>query len=169
MSRGLNKAILIGHLGADPEVRTLPSGDTVANLSLATSDTWTDKTSGESRERTEWHRAVLFGRLADVAAQYLHSGSRVYLEGQLRTRPYQAPDGAERTVTEIVVDVGGRLLMLDSRASGATEPSSAHQRPSRSAPTPARPALRAPTPARARPSARAPRTSAAPVDAAVPF
>lgn len=126
MSRGINKVILIGHLGADPEVRALPSGDPVANLSVATSETWTDKTSGETRERTEWHRVVLFGRLAEIAAQYVRSGSKVYLEGRLRTRQYQASDGAERNVTEVVIDGRGALLMLDGRAepSAQTTPAS---------------------------------------------
>ena len=122
MSRGINKVLLIGHLGADPEVRALPSGDAVANLSLATNETWTDKATGETRERTDWHRVVLFGRLADIAAQYLHSGSRVYLEGKLRTRPYKAQDGSERSATEVVVDVGGTLLMLDGRAEPTAQP-----------------------------------------------
>ncbi|NEX21807.1 single-stranded DNA-binding protein [Thiorhodococcus mannitoliphagus] len=170
MSRGINKVILIGNLGVDPEVRALPSGDSVANLSLATSETWTDKTSGESRERTEWHRVVLFGRLADIAAQYLHSGSKVYIEGKLRTRQYQAQDGGERTVTEVVVDVTGTLQMLDSRASGATERSGASESPSRSSPTTALPASRS-TPARGRgrTNAQTKRAPTSDFDDAIPF
>ncbi|EGV32655.1 single-strand binding protein [Thiorhodococcus drewsii AZ1] len=122
MSRGINKVLLIGNLGTDPEVRVLPSGDSVANLSLATSETWTDKPSGETRERTEWHRIVIFGRLAEIAGQYLHSGSRVYVEGKLRTRQYQAQDGSERSTTEVVIDAGGTLLMLDGRAESTAQP-----------------------------------------------
>ncbi|NEV60355.1 single-stranded DNA-binding protein [Thiorhodococcus minor] len=125
MSRSINKATLIGHLGADPEVRALPSGDAVANLSLATNETWTDKASGEARERTEWHRVVLFGRLAEIAAQYLHSGSRVYVEGKLRTRQYPAQDGGERSATEVVIDGGGTLLMLDGPADATAQPTRA--------------------------------------------
>ena len=122
MSRGINKVLLIGHLGADPEVRALPSGDSVANLSLATSETWTDKPSGETRARTDWHRIAIFGRLAEIAAQSLHSGSRVYVEGKLRTRQYQAQDGSERSTTEVVIDSGGTLLMLDGRADATARP-----------------------------------------------
>ena len=139
MSRGINTVILIGNLGTDPEVRTLPSGDSVANCSLATSETWTDKTSGEARERTDWHRVVLFGRLAEIAGQYLHAGSKVYLEGKRRTRQYRTEDGAERSVTEVVVDRSGTLQMLDGRSGGAElraetskadpHPSGAGQRP----------------------------------------
>lgn len=142
MSRGINKAILIGHLGADPEIRALPSGESVANLSLATNEHWTDKASGESRERTEWHRVVLFGRLAEIAAPYLHTGSRVYIEGKLRTRQYQTQDGAERRVTKIIVDFAGTLQMLDSRPEANTPPAQSADRPA---------ASRAPTPARAAP------------------
>lgn len=154
MSRGINKAILIGHLGADPEVRDLPSGEAVANLSLATNESWTDKASGEPRERTEWHRVVLFGRLAEIAAPYLHTGSRVYIEGKLRTRQYQTQDGAERRVTEILVDFAGTLQMLDSRPEANTPPAQSAERPPATAPTGRRAtpaASRAPTPARAAP------------------
>lgn len=122
MSRGINKVLLIGNLGADPEVRALPSGDSVANLSLATSETWTDKPSGETRERTDWHRIAIFGRLAEIAAQSLHSGSRVYAEGKLRSRQYQAQDGRERSVTEVIIDSGGTLLMLNGRVEATAQP-----------------------------------------------
>ncbi|EGV29626.1 single-strand binding protein [Thiorhodococcus drewsii AZ1] len=170
MSRGINKVILIGNLGVDPEVRALPSGDAVANLSLATSETWTDKTSGESRERTEWHRVVLFGRLADIAAQYLHSGSKVYIEGKLRTRQYQAQDGSERSVTDVVVDVTGTLQMLDSRPSDATERPSASENPSRSTPTTGRPASRStPASGRGRSAARPARAATPDFDDPIPF
>jgi single-strand DNA-binding protein len=115
MSRGINKVILIGNLGADPDIRYTQSGDAVANVSLATSETWKDRQSGEAREKTEWHRVVFFGKLAQLVQQYLRKGSKVYLEGQLRTRKWQAQDGQERYATEIVVGLGGTLQMLDGR------------------------------------------------------
>lgn len=126
MSRGINKAILIGYLGAEPEVRTLPSGDSVANLRLATNDSWKDRETGEIKERTEWHSVVLFGKLADVAKTYLHKGSRIYVEGKLRTRKWQAQDGQDRYSTEVVIDINGTMQMLDGRP---TERSIDMQRP----------------------------------------
>ena len=117
MSRGVNKAILIGNLGQDPEVRVMQSGDSVATLSVATSETWKDKATGEPREKTEWHRVVMFGRMAEVAREYLHKGSKVYVEGQLRTRKWQAQDGSDRYTTEVTIGKGGTLQMLDSRQS----------------------------------------------------
>lgn len=123
MSRGINTVTLIGHLGADPEIRALPSGDPVAKLSLATGETWKDKTSGEPRERTEWHRVVVFGRLAEIAGQYLHSGAQVYVMGTLRTRRYQAQEGGERFVTEVLVEQrSGTLLMLNGHPAASAEP-----------------------------------------------
>jgi single-strand DNA-binding protein len=116
MARGLNKVILIGNLGADPETRAMPSGTTVANLRVATSESWRDKQSGEQQERTEWHRVALFGRLGEVAAEYLRKGSQVYIEGSLRTRKWQDKQGQERYTTEIV---GNEMLMLGGRSSGA--------------------------------------------------
>src|SRR5438552_6337119 len=95
MARGINKVILVGNLGADPETRAMPSGTTVANLRIATSESWRDKQSGEQQERTEWHRVVLFGRLGEVAAEYLKKGSQVYIEGSLRTRKWQDKQGTE--------------------------------------------------------------------------
>ena len=115
MSHGINKAILIGNLGADPDVRTLPSGDAVANISLATSESWTDRTTGELHERTEWHRIALFGKVAEIAGEYLHKGSRVYVEGKLRTRKWTTAEGHERYTTEVVVDARGSMQMLDGR------------------------------------------------------
>jgi len=115
--RGVNKAILIGNLGSDPETRAMSSGDMVANLSIATSEVWRDKQTGENRERTEWHRVALFGKLAEIAQQYLRKGSKVYIEGQLRTRKWQAQDGIDRYTTEIVVGMGGTLQMLDTKGS----------------------------------------------------
>ncbi len=112
MDRGVNKVILVGNLGADPETRAMPSGATVANLRIATSESWRDKTSGEQQERTEWHRVALFGRLAEVASEYLRKGSQVYIEGSLRTRKWQDKQGNERFSTEIVANdmqmLGGR-------------------------------------------------------------
>ncbi len=114
--RGVNKVILIGNLGSDPEVKYMPSGDAVANLSLATSETWKDKNSGEMKEKTEWHRVVLFGKVAEVAGQYLKKGSKVYIEGQLQTRKWQGQDGQDRYTTEVVVrGFNGSMQMLDSR------------------------------------------------------
>lgn len=116
---GVNKVILIGNLGADPEVRYFPSGDGVANLSVATSETWKDRNSGEPQERTEWHRVVIRGKLADVVKNYLHKGSKVYLEGKLHTRKWQDQSGQDRYTTEIVVGgLGATLQMLDGRGSG---------------------------------------------------
>jgi single-strand DNA-binding protein len=112
MARGVNKVILIGNLGADPETRAMPSGSTVANLRIATSESWRDKTSGEQQERTEWHRVALFGRLAEIASEYLRKGSQVYIEGSLRTRKWQDKQGQERYSTEIV---GNELQMLGGR------------------------------------------------------
>ncbi|WP_018138188.1 MULTISPECIES: single-stranded DNA-binding protein [unclassified Thioalkalivibrio] len=112
MARGVNKVILLGNLGADPEKRETPNGVTVTNLRLATSEQWTDKNSGEKRENTEWHRVVMFGRLADIAAQYLSKGSQVYIEGKIQTRKWQDQSGNDRYSTEVVANdmqlIGGR-------------------------------------------------------------
>jgi len=115
MARGINKVILVGNLGADPETRAMPSGTTVANLRIATSESWRDKQSGEQQERTEWHRVVLFGRLGEIAAEYLKKGSQVYIEGSLRTRKWQDKQGVERYSTEIV---GNEMQMLGGRGGG---------------------------------------------------
>ena len=116
MARGVNKVILIGHLGADPETRAMPSGSSVANLRIATTESWRDKQSGEQQERTEWHRVALFGRLAEIASEYLKKGSQVYIEGSLRTRKWQDKQGNERYSTEIV---GSEMQMLGGRGGGA--------------------------------------------------
>ena len=116
MARGVNKVILIGNLGADPETRAIPSGTTVANLRIATSESWRDKQTGEQQERTEWHRVALFGRLAEVAGEYLRKGSQVYIEGSLRTRKWQDKQGNERYSTEIV---GNDMQMLGGRGGSA--------------------------------------------------
>jgi single-strand DNA-binding protein len=105
MARGINKVILIGNLGADPETRAMPSGSTVANLRIATSESWRDKQTGEQQERTEWHRVAFFGRLAEVAGEYLRKGSQVYVEGSLRTRKWQDKQGNERYSTDAAAGV----------------------------------------------------------------
>jgi len=111
MARGVNKVILVGTCGQDPEVRYLPNGNAVTNLSLATSEQWTDKQSGQKVERTEWHRVSLFGRLAEIAGEYLRKGSQVYVEGKLQTREWEK-DGIKRYTTEIVVDMQGSMQLL---------------------------------------------------------
>ncbi|ARS52067.1 single-stranded DNA-binding protein [Kushneria konosiri] len=113
MARGVNKVILIGNLGQDPEVRFLPSGSPVCNLRLATTDTWTDRQSGQRQERTEWHSVVMFNKLAEIAQQYVKKGSRLYIEGRLQTRKWQGQDGQDRYSTEIVAN---DMQMLDSRS-----------------------------------------------------
>ncbi|MGL9769393.1 MAG: single-stranded DNA-binding protein [Sodalis sp. (in: enterobacteria)] len=118
-SRGVNKVILVGNLGQDPEVRHMPNGGAVANITLATSDSWRDKQTGETKEKTEWHRVVLFGKLAEVAGEYLHKGSQVYIEGFLQTRKWQDHSGQDRYTTEVVVNVGGTMQMLGGRQGGA--------------------------------------------------
>ncbi|MFL6614133.1 MAG: single-stranded DNA-binding protein [Pantoea agglomerans] len=117
-SRGVNKVILVGNLGQDPEVRYLPNGGAVANITLATSESWRDKQTGENKEITEWHRVVLFGKLAEVAGEYLRKGSQVYIEGQLRTRKWQDQSGQERYTTEVTVNVGGTMQMLGGKQEG---------------------------------------------------
>ncbi|MGV6807296.1 MAG: single-stranded DNA-binding protein [bacterium] len=114
MARGVNKVILIGNCGSDPETRFMPSGGAVTNLSIATSETWKDKQTGQPQERTEWHRVVFFNRLAEIAGEYLKKGSKVYVEGSLRTRKWQGQDGQDRYATEIVAN---DMQMLDSRGS----------------------------------------------------
>jgi len=111
MSKGVNKAILVGNLGGDPEVRTTGNGSTVTNITVATSESWTDKSSGQKQERTEWHRVVLFNKLGEIAGQFLRKGSKVYLEGSLRTRKWQDQQGQDRYTTEIVAN---DMQMLDS-------------------------------------------------------
>lgn len=116
-SRGVNKVILIGHLGQDPEVRYMPNGNAVVNMTLATSENWKDKNTGESKEKTEWHRIVLFGKLAEIAGEYLRKGSQVYIEGSLQTRKWQDQNGLDRYTTEIIVNIGGTMQMLGNRNS----------------------------------------------------
>ena len=114
-SRGINKVILVGNLGKDPEMRYMPNGNAVANLTLATSESWKDKTTGQQQDKTEWHRVVMFRRLAEIAGEYLKKGSQVYIEGKLQTRKWQDQQGQDRYTTEIVAD---ELQMLGSRGAG---------------------------------------------------
>ena len=117
MARGVNKVILIGNLGKDPETRYMPSGSAVTNLTLATSESWKDKQTGENQERTEWHKVAMFGKLAEIAAEYLRKGSQVYIEGRLRTRKWQDKEGKDRWTTEIVAD---EMNMLGGKPGGAS-------------------------------------------------
>ncbi|KAB7628225.1 single-stranded DNA-binding protein [Alkalilimnicola sp. S0819] len=116
MARGVNKVILIGNLGVDPETRYMPSGSAVTNIRIATSESWRDKQTGEQQERTEWHTVVFFNKLAEIAGEYLRKGSKVYVEGSLRTRKWQGKDGQDRYSTEIVAN---EMQMLDSRGGGS--------------------------------------------------
>jgi single-strand DNA-binding protein len=122
MSRGINKVILVGNLGQDPESRHMPSGGAVTNISIATSEQWKDKKSGAQQERTEWHKIAFFGRLAEIAAEYLRKGSQVYVEGKLRTRKWQDRDGNDRWTTEVIADemqmLGGRQQQSDNQVKG---------------------------------------------------
>lgn len=137
-SKGVNKVILIGHLGQDPEIRYMPSGGAVANLTLATSESWRDKQTGEMKEKTEWHRVCIFGKLAEIAGEYLRKGSQVYIEGQLQTRKWQDQSGQDRYSTEVVVNIGGSMQMLGGNQAGSqkSQPQgwSQPQQPQKSAP-----------------------------------
>jgi single-strand DNA-binding protein len=126
MARGINKVILIGNLGNDPEVKYLPSGGAVANFTVATSESWTDKATQQKKEETEWHKIVIYGKLAEIAGEYLRKGSKVYLEGKLKTRKWQDKDGVERYTTEIVAN---ELQMLDGKQADQQYQSPQQQRP----------------------------------------
>ncbi|MDK2594425.1 single-stranded DNA-binding protein [Pseudoalteromonas obscura] len=115
MARGVNKVIIVGNLGQDPEVRYMPNGNAVASLSIATSESWKDRNSGQQQERTEWHRVVIFGKLAEVAGEYLRKGSQVYIEGKLQTRKWTDQSGQDKYTTEVVVDMTGQMQMMGSR------------------------------------------------------
>ena len=121
MARGVNKVILIGNVGKEPDVRYMPNGNAVANVTLATSESWKDKNSGETQERTEWHRVVFFRRLAEIVGEYVKKGSKIYIEGKLQTRKWQDQSGQDRYTTEIVAD---EMQMLDSKGSSASFDSS---------------------------------------------
>ncbi|MBB3104155.1 single-stranded DNA-binding protein [Azomonas macrocytogenes] len=135
MARGVNKVILVGNVGGDPETRYLPNGNAVTNITLATSDSWKDKQTGQLQERTEWHRVVFFGKVAEIAGEYLRKGSQVYVEGRLQTRKWQDQSGQDRYTTEIVVDLGGSMQLLGSRNNGddagMRQPPPAQPRPQR--------------------------------------
>lgn len=148
MARGVNKVILIGNVGGDPETRYLPNGNAVTNITLATTDSWKDKQTGQQQERTEWHRVVFFGKLAEIAGEYLRKGSQCYVEGRLQTRKWQGQDGQDRYTTEIVVDMNGTLQLLGGRGGNADA------------------APRAPRPAREMQPAPAPQSRPAPQPAA---
>ena len=138
-SRGVNKVILVGNLGNDPDVRYMPNGNAVANISLATSDSWKDKNTGEQQERTEWHRVVFFNRLAEIVEQYVKKGSKLYVEGRLQTRSWEQ-DGVKRYTTEIVAS---EMQMLDSRGGAGAD----FGQPAQSAPPQQQPAAQAAAPA----------------------
>lgn len=135
MARGVNKVILIGNLGADPETRYMPSGGAVATISVATSESWTDKQTNQKQERTEWHRVSFFNRLAEIVGQYLRKGSKVYVEGSLRTRKWQDKNGVDRYTTEIIAN---EMQMLDSKGTGGASMSTAEMLPAfaNTSPTP---------------------------------
>jgi len=130
MARGVNKVILVGNLGKDPEVRYMPNGNAVANITLATSESWKDKQTGEQQEKTEWHRVVMFRRLGEIAGEYLKKGSQVYIEGKLQTRKWQDNAGNDRYTTEIVAD---EMQMLGGRGGGGSAGFPADSEPSQSA------------------------------------
>ena len=152
MARGVNKVILIGNVGGDPETRYLPNGNAVTNITLATTDSWKDKQTGQQQDRTEWHRVVFFGKLAEIAGEYLRKGSQCYVEGRLQTREWEK-DGVKRYTTEIVVDMNGTLQLLGGRGGnnegGEQAPRQQQSRPApqQSAPRPApQPAPQQPAP-----------------------
>ncbi|KJJ61519.1 single-stranded DNA-binding protein [Pseudomonas sp. 10B238] len=127
MARGINKVTLIGNVGGDPETRYMPNGNAVTNITLATTDAWKDKQTGQLQERTEWHRVVFFGKVAEIAGEYLRKGSQCYLEGRLQTREREK-DGVKRYTTEIVVDMGGTLQLLGGKPDGQqSQPSQPRQ------------------------------------------
>ena len=129
-ARGVNKVVLIGSLGNDPEVKYLPSGGAVANISIATSESWRDKATGEQKEKTEWHRIAIFGKLAEIAGEYLRKGSQVYIEGQLQTRKWQDQSGQDRYTTEVVVQgFNGAMQMLGGKSDnqGGSKPQQTQQ------------------------------------------
>lgn len=140
MSRGINKVILVGNLGQDPEVKYMPSGQAVCNISVATTTSWNDKTSGEKVEKTEWHRVVFFRRLAEIAGEYLHKGSQVYIEGRLQTRKWQDQSGTDRYSTEIVASdmqmLGGRSDFSSAGGETASAPDDISQAPKQPAGSP---------------------------------
>ena len=148
MARGVNKVILIGNVGGDPETRYLPNGNAVTNITLATTDSWKDKQTGQQQDRTEWHRVVFFGKLAEIAGEYLKKGGQCYIEGRLQTREWEK-DGVKRYTTEIVVDMNGTLQLLGGRGGNSGDDAPRAQRPQRE---PQQAAPRQPAPASAQPA-----------------
>ncbi|MBX6952691.1 single-stranded DNA-binding protein [Providencia rettgeri] len=136
--RGINKSIVLGNLGDDPNVRYSPNGTAFANFSVATSEMWRDKNTGEKRERTDWHNIVIQGKLAEVAGQYLKKGSQVYIEGKMRTRKYQGNDGQDKYITEVIVGIDGKMQMLGGNGgnnqAGSQQPARQPQQPQQQAP-----------------------------------
>ena len=151
--RGVNKVILIGNLGSDPEVRYMPNGGAVCNFNVATSESWKDKQTGEQRTQTEWHRITIYRRLAEIAGEYLKKGSKIYLEGRLQTRKWQGQDGQDRYTTEVIAN---EMQMLDSRSGGTANfddnTSNSFEQPTQSAPNPVNPNPDNPNPAMPAPS-----------------
>lgn len=148
MARGVNKVILIGNVGGDPETRYLPNGNAVTNITLATTDSWKDKQTGQQQDRTEWHRVVFFGKLAEIAGEYLKKGGQCYIEGRLQTREWEK-DGVKRYTTEIEVDMNGTLQLLGGRGGNSGDDAPRAQRPQRE---PQQAAPRQPAPASAQPA-----------------
>jgi single-strand DNA-binding protein len=134
MARGVNKVILVGNLGADPDTRYMPSGKAVTNIRLATSESWKDRQTGDMQERTEWHSIVMYDKLGEIAAEYLRKGSQVYIEGKIRTRKWQDKEGKDRYTTEVIAD---QMQMLGSRGGGGGAPSEPREPRSSSRPAPA--------------------------------
>ena len=152
MARGVNKVILIGNVGGDPETRYLPNGNAVTNITLATTDSWKDKQTGQQQDRTEWHRVVFFGKVAEIAGEYLRKGSQCYIEGRMKNSEWEK-DGVKRYTTEIVVDMGGTMQLLGGRGDGGDQ-----------APRAARPAAPRPTQNESRPAAQPASAQPAPAD-----
>jgi single-strand DNA-binding protein len=135
MARGINKVILIGNVGGDPETRYMPNGNAITSITLATTDSWKDKQTGEQKDRTEWHRVVFFGKVAEIAGEYLRKGSQVYIEGRLQTREWEK-DGVKRYTTEIVVDMNGSMQLLGGKPDGERQQQRNSQAPERRPPAP---------------------------------
>jgi single-strand DNA-binding protein len=162
----VNKVIIVGNLGRDPEMRSFPSGDRVANVTIATTDRWKDKTSGEMKEATEWHRVVFNGRLAEIAGEYLRKGSQVYIEGSLRTRKWTDKDGVEKYTTEIRADQMQMLGKREGMGSPSSDDDGGYDNAPRRAPAPA---SRPPAPAGQRPAASKPASGFDDMDDDIPF
>ncbi|MBT6319040.1 MAG: single-stranded DNA-binding protein [Porticoccaceae bacterium] len=170
MARGVNKVIIVGNCGQDPETRFMPSGGAVTNLSLATSESWKDKNTGDQQERTEWHRVVFFNRLAEIAGEYVKKGSKLYIEGSLRTRKWQGQDGQDRYTTEIVAS---EMQMLDSRGgqqSGDYDQSQgSYQQSAPQAQQQSAPQQQQSAPQQSAPQQSAPQQQGGPFDDDIPF